>query len=134
MEIRKLAAVIVWIAASGGARGAEEAMTVMIFDQAGTPRPTLELAADAACRMFHIAGIETNWCMCIVSRDPNEHCLLPPAASHMQAMVVPNRTGGRPTRETMALALTIPGERPVVSYVFSEPARALAERAGRSFT
>jgi hypothetical protein len=84
--------------------------------------------------MFHIAGIETNWYMCIVSRDPNEHCLLPPAASHMQAMVVPNRTGGRPTPETMALALTIPGERPVVSYVFSEPARALAERAGRSFT
>jgi len=128
MRTQKLAAVTVWMAVSGACYGAQEQVTVVIFDYAGTPGATLKESAKTARAAFRAAGVETVWSICHVSNDPND-CLLPPAGSYLEAIVVPNGAGRAEMRGDLGFALTIPGERTVTSYAFSEPSKVLAARA-----
>ena len=74
MNTRKLAVTVVWMAVSGACYGAQEQITVVIFDIAGVPAPVLKFAADTAREAFREVGVDTKWSVCSVSADPSEHC------------------------------------------------------------
>lgn len=109
--------------------GAQERITVVIFDGVGTTGNILKEAAETARWAFRSAGVETDWKICRVSTEP---CTLPPDGNYLQAKVVPHWEGRLKLQEAMGLALSGKGERSVVSYAFYEPAEVLAARSGQS--
>jgi hypothetical protein len=72
-----------WMAAAGACYGAQEQVTVVIFDEAGVPAEVLKAAADTARERFREVGVDTKWSVCRVSADPSEHCALPPAGTYL---------------------------------------------------
>jgi predicted metalloprotease len=129
MRTQKLAVATVWMAAA--CFGAGPKFTVVIFDYAGTTGATLKEAAVTARQAFRAAGVESEWSVCRVSKETDEHCILPPAGTYLEVKVVPSSLGLK-TAEAMGLALNPRGERGVVSYAFYEPVKEFAESAGQS--
>jgi hypothetical protein len=134
MRIRRLATVMIRIAASRASYGALEPITVVIFDYAGTPGPTLKKASETAQTMFRMAGLETNWVVCRPVKNLVEPCLLPPAGSYLEARITPNWADSREKHEAMGFALSVNGERTAISYALYAPTKAFANRAGQSVT
>jgi hypothetical protein len=131
MSTQKLVVAMAWMAAA--CFGAEPKLTVVIFDYAETPGPTLRAAAETAREAFRMAGVETEWSICRVSKNPQEHCALPPAGTYVQAKVVPPALEGGPrTREALGYATKCPAaQRCATSYAFYRPVKTLAESSGR---
>jgi hypothetical protein len=121
------------MAASGACYGAQEQITVVIFDHAGVPAAVLKDAADTAHEAFRKVGVDTKWSVCRVSGNPSEDCALPPSGTYLQANVVPPALEGRlVSGEALGYALTPRGERSVYSYAFYGPIEALAKSGGQS--
>jgi len=131
MRTRKLPVAMVWMAAAGVCYGAQEQITVVIFDSVGVPLATLKEAAETARYAFRTAGVETDWSVCRISQRPLERCALPLDESYLQAKVVPQNWGLK-SHEDLGLAFRAKGERSVVSYAFYEPVEALAQNTGQS--
>lgn len=113
--------------------GAQEQVTVVIFDHAGVPAAVLKAAADTARAAFREVGVDTKWSICRLSGDASEHCALPPAGTYMQAKVVPPALEhGLESREALGYAVSVRGGRGVVSYAFYEPVKKCAESGGQS--
>ena len=133
MNTRKLAAMMAWMAVAGACYGAQEQITVVIFDEAGVPTEVLKAAADTARARFREVGVDTKWSVCRVSADPSEHCALSPAGTYLQAKILPPALEhGLESREALGYAVSPKGERGVVSYAFYEPVKKLAEADGQS--
>jgi hypothetical protein len=126
------AAAAVWMAA-GAACYAMENLQVVVFDYAATPRTVLDSAAEQARRWLQTAGVETQWIVCQVSRDPNQHCALSPAASYVQVKIVPPALEARfHSQEAMGFAMKCPvTEGCDTSYVFYSRVLSLADSAAR---
>jgi hypothetical protein len=129
MSTQKLAVATVWMAAA--CFGAEPKVMVVIFDYAGTPGTTLEASAETARKALRMAGMETEWSICRVSMDPNEHCTLPPAGTYLEARVVPRAWEGLKSYEAMGFAMMPRSERAVVSYAFYQPVKELAQNTSQ---
>jgi len=105
--------------------GAEPKLTVMIYDYAGTPGAILKAAAETARQQFRWAGVETDWTICRVSRNPHEHCALPPVGTIQVNVMPPELEGGLHSSEALGgYAMMCPGC--VISYAFYQPVKALA--------
>jgi hypothetical protein len=133
MNTTQLVVVMVWLGVSGVIWGAQSAIRIVVFDQAGTPESTLRKASETASWMFGSAGVETDWIVCPSSADPEEHCALPPPGEYLKVFVRRNGAGLKRTDNGMGLSLIARGKPNVVCYVFLEPAEALAEMAYGSF-
>jgi hypothetical protein len=107
-------------------------VTVIVFDSARTPERALRQAADEARRMFRLAGVATEWRVCLAADDPDRHCPLPPPGTYMRVMVVHNAAGLPAGAEAMGLAVPVKEERGEVSWAFSERARVLADQTRQS--
>jgi hypothetical protein len=123
MRTQKLVVATAWMAAA--CFGAEPKLTVMIYDYAGTPGAILKAAAETARQQFRWAGVETDWTICRVSRNPHEHCALPPVGTIQVNVMPPELEGGLHSSEALGgYAMMCPGC--VISYAFYQPVKALA--------
>lgn len=129
MSIRRLGLAIVWIAGGHIIHGADQPMSIVIFDYAQMPGDTLTETASMARRVFQAAGVETDWMVCPMSKDHNTACHVPPPGSYMQAKVMP--AARLDAREAMGMALVTKTREPVVSYAFLDRATALARHTGQ---
>jgi len=88
MRTRKLAVATVWMAASGACYGAQELrISVMIFNQAEVPGPTLREAEERAGSILGKAGVEVNWTDC--HRPANTSvCAMPAEPNHLFLTIV----------------------------------------------
>jgi hypothetical protein len=118
---------MVWMAAASIA-GARETMRVVVFDNTGIPKGTLQKAVETAGAAFHVAGVTTDWKVCVVSRDRrHERCSLPPAGSYLEVIIIPDWPNPRVGGDALGLALTLASKQGVVSYAFSNPVKELAK-------
>jgi hypothetical protein len=131
MRTQKMTVATAWMAAA--CFGAEPKLTVVIFDYAGTPGSTLRAAVKTAREAVRVAGGETEWSVCRVSRDANQHCTLPSTGTYEQVKILPPALEGKlPSREGLGFAHKCPpSELCATSYAFYGPVKALAESSGR---
>ena len=126
--IRKAGILLIWLAALAVPGNFRERLVVAIFDQGGTPAPTLRDAAGAARRIFDAAGIETEWVLC--PEVPGEHCALP-AEPYITVILLSVAITGTRVGETLGLALAAKDQPSNYCYVYRRPAKALAEDAAQ---
>jgi len=125
MDTKKLAGIMMCFGACGVGRANEKPLTIIIFDQAGIEEQALRVAAVGAQRIFGSAGVETEWSVCKVSRDPTQHCALPPADTYLKVLVISNWAG--PLKDdALGLALSVKGKGGSLCYVFADPVKGFA--------
>ena len=76
--------------------------------------------------------MQTDWRICLGTKDPQPNCGLPPGA-YLQVKIVPGSEIRR-SGDSMGTALCDPGKRGVLSFVFSSEVKRLAESASRDFS
>jgi len=120
-----------WMVAVAACHG-EEPVRVLVLDYSAVSRGKLEAAAKIAHREFRLAGVQTDWHICIGTTDAHPTCGLPPG-TYLQVKLVP----GSPVRQpgdSMGRALCDPGNRGVLSFVFLSEVKRLAESASRDIS
>jgi hypothetical protein len=130
MRIRNIVLVAIWISA-GTLFGAPVPITIVVFDHGETSDGTLYRAVETARLTFRRAGVSTNWSVCRVSKNLDEHCILPSEGSYLKVIVVPDWAGPMDGREALGRALTRSGRQGVLSYVLANPAKTLAGNTGQ---
>lgn len=119
---------VIWASACLTVQGAGR-VNVVIFDYARTPGNTLTEAVAAARRVFHAAGVETDWTVCRMSKDHHMLCPAPLPGSFLQAKVLPEAR--RDKAEAMGAALVTKAGEPVISYAFLDRVNVLARHTGQ---
>jgi hypothetical protein len=131
MNTWKSSMTMAWMVAIAACYG-QEPVRVVVLDYTAAGRGKLEAAAKIAHREFRLAGVKTDWHICLGTRDGQPNCGLPPG-TYLQVKIVPGSDIRRPG-DSMGTALCDPGKRGVLSFVFSSEVKRLAESASRDFS
>ena len=122
MNTWKSSMTMAWMVAIAACDG-QEPVRVVVLDYSAAGRGKLESAARIAQREFRLAGVQTDWHICVGTNEAHQDCGLPPG-TYLQVKIVPGSEIRR-TGDSMGTALCDVGKRGVLSFVFSSEVKRL---------
>jgi hypothetical protein len=122
----KRAWMVAMAAAAAACSGAQDRLTVAVYDDSGMlPHWVVRAAAEEAREALRTAGVETEWSFC-------PDCVLPPPGTYALVKIVPAREAAPKGSEAMGLAIPCPAEqRCATSWVFYRPVQAFADNVAQ---
>jgi hypothetical protein len=113
-----------------GQAAANLEMAIHVYDYAGIDPGVLAEAEAFAARIFHKAGLRTQWSNCRFSPTARR-CAAVGGVTHLYIRLLPEAMAGKLTASTRILGMSLPtspGTFPVDAYVFAERVGVLGEQ------